>query len=72
MPPVLYGVSVPRHAVHADDANAFVAFLLSEDGKQLLRDASVNVLQVPVAIGTNIPPAIAERVRTTDTTTPVR
>jgi len=72
MPPVLYSVSVPKHATHVNDANAFVAFLLSEDGKQLLRDANVNVLPVPVAIGTNLPPTISERVRTPDTTAPVR
>ena len=72
MPPVLYGVSVPRKAAHASDGTAFVAFLLSDEGKQLLRDANVNVLQIPVAVGTNLPPSISDRVRTLDTTAPVR
>jgi ABC-type molybdate transport system substrate-binding protein len=72
MPPVLYGVSVPKKAAHANEGAAFVAFLLSDAGKQQLRAANVNVLQVPVAVGTNLPSIISDRVRTLDTTAPVR
>lgn len=62
--PVLYGVSVPRQAAQAEFAVRFVASLLSADGMEILREAHVNVLRVPVAIGTNVPPEITEVVRT--------
>ena len=63
-PPVLYGVSVPRLAAHPASATAFVAYLLSADGKRVLRDAQIQVLSTPVAIGVNVPSAITELVRT--------
>ena len=62
--PVLYGISVPRRAAHFAEGVQFAAFVLSEDGKRILRDANVNVLNVPVAIGSVIPPEISEHVRT--------
>jgi molybdate/tungstate transport system substrate-binding protein len=62
--PVLYGVSVPRQATHAASAVRFVASLLSDDGKKILRDAHVSMLRVPIALGTNIPTEITEVVRT--------
>jgi molybdate/tungstate transport system substrate-binding protein len=63
-PAVLYGMSVPRQAPHLKAATEFIAFVLSEAGQQILRDAHVSVLQMPVAVGTNVPPEIATRVRT--------
>lgn len=62
--PILYGVSVPRQAKQAAFATQFVASLLSDDGKEILREAHVNVLRVPVALGTNVPREITEVVRT--------
>jgi molybdate/tungstate transport system substrate-binding protein len=62
--PILYGVSVPRQAAHAESAVRFVAALLSEDGKEILREAHVSLLRVPVALGTNVPREITEVVRT--------
>ena len=62
--PVLYGISVPRRAAHFAEGVQFAAFVVSEDGKRILRDASVNVLNVPVAIGSAVPPEISEHVRT--------
>lgn len=62
--PILYGVSVPRQATHAAPATRFVAWMLSNDGKEILRDANVNVLRTPVALGTNVPTEITEVVRT--------
>jgi ABC-type molybdate transport system substrate-binding protein len=61
---VLYGIAVPRLAAHPAEAVDFVAFVLSEEGRRILRDASVNVLPVPVAIGTNIPQKISQLART--------
>ena len=62
--PVLYAVSVPRQASHPEDAVRFVASMLSADGKTILLEAQVNVLRVPVAMGSNLPPEITEVVRT--------
>jgi molybdate/tungstate transport system substrate-binding protein len=61
---VLYGVSVPRAAARASDGVDFVAHLLSPDGKRILRDANLDVLSVPVAIGTGVPREITDLVRT--------
>lgn len=61
---VTYGISVPRGAAHQAEGIAFTAFVLSDEGKRILRDANVNVLATPVAIGTAVPPDISQRVRT--------
>lgn len=63
-PPVLYGVSVPRQAPHPADAAEFVAYLLSDRGRRVLRDAQIQVLPTPVAIGANVPSSITSLVRT--------
>jgi molybdate/tungstate transport system substrate-binding protein len=63
-PPVLYGVSVPRQAAQSASASEFVAYLLSDQGKRVLRDAQIQVLSTPVAIGANVPSAITQLVRT--------
>lgn len=61
---VTYGIAVPRGAAHRAEGVAFTAFVLSDEGKRILRDANVNVLATPVAIGTAVPPDISQRVRT--------
>ena len=61
---VLYGISVPRQAANFAEGVEFVSFVLSEEGKRILRDGKVNVLSTPVAIGSVIPPEISQRVRT--------
>jgi molybdate/tungstate transport system substrate-binding protein len=61
---ILYGISVPRVAVRSTEATRFVAFVLSEQGKRILREANVDVLSVPVAMGSDIPPEITHLVRT--------
>ena len=65
-PPILYGLSVPRRATNADGGLALATYLLSDAGQRLLRDAQIRVLDTPVAVGANIPPAISSRVRTAD------
>jgi molybdate/tungstate transport system substrate-binding protein len=69
---VLYGISVPRQAVHPREGIQFAAFVLSEEGKRILRDAQINVLSMPVAIGTNVPPEISQLVRTVAVAAPGR
>jgi molybdate/tungstate transport system substrate-binding protein len=61
---VLYGLSVPRLAAHEREGVEFAAYVLSSDGLRILRDAHLDVLSVPVAIGTGIPREITELVRT--------
>jgi molybdate/tungstate transport system substrate-binding protein len=63
-PPILYGVSVPRQSLRIRAANEFVGFLLSDAGKRVLREWHVDVLPTPIAIGSNIPNEISDRVRT--------
>lgn len=62
--PVLYGVAVPKLAPNGRGGLSFVEFMLSSDGRRVLRDAGVEMLSLPVAMGTNVPPEISERVRT--------
>ena len=61
---VLYSVSVPRQAAHFQEGVEFVEFVLSEEGKRILRAARVSVLSTPVAIGSAVPPEISQLVRT--------
>jgi molybdate/tungstate transport system substrate-binding protein len=63
-PAVLYSVSVPRAAEHFSEGTELVSYLLSEDGKRLLRAANVDVLATPVAVGSALPPEISGIVRT--------
>lgn len=64
---VLYGLTVPRLAPHAREGTEFAAYVLSADGLRILRDANLDVLSVPVAIGTGVPREITELVRTLTT-----
>jgi molybdate/tungstate transport system substrate-binding protein len=61
---VLYGLSVPRQASHETEGIRFAEYLLSQDGLRILRQANLDVLNVPVAVGTGIPREITELVRT--------
>lgn len=61
---VLYGISVPRAAVNFSGGVAFAAFVLSDQGKRILRDAHVTMLSVPVAVGSAVPPEVSGSVRT--------
>ena len=62
-PAVLYGMSVPARATNVEGGVRFAAFVLSAEGQRSLRDAHVNVLNVPVAVGTKVPPEITALVR---------
>lgn len=63
-PAVLYSVSIPRATARHDAAVAFVAHLLGNDGRRFLREASMETLRVPVAMGANLPAGIEALVRT--------
>lgn len=56
--PILYGVSVPRNALHGPAGARFVAFLLGPDGRRILAAAKLDALDAPVFVGDSIPDVI--------------
>ena len=49
--PIVYGLSIPAHAPHPGPANAFVRFLLSADGRAILRREHLDALDAPITVG---------------------
>lgn len=49
--PIVYAFAVPREAPHPDLAARFAAFLLSDEGKAILRSAGLDALEVPQVVG---------------------
>ena len=58
--PIVYGISIPRAAPHRELAEQFVAWLLSPDGRSVLRAARLDALEAPQMIGT-VPATLRER-----------
>ena len=56
--PILYGIGVPRRAPHGDVGVRFVAFLLSPDGRAILKHANVDALETPTFVGDSVPAAL--------------
>ena len=56
--PITFAVSVPRASRNAALAERFVVFLLSPDGRRILRQAEFDALDAPVFRGRELPPAI--------------
>ena len=54
--PILYALTIPTGAPHPALAREFVAFVLSEEGREILRGAGFSVAARPVVVGR--PPAI--------------
>lgn len=52
--PILYGVAVPAAAPDTTRGHQFVQFMLSEQGRAILRAASLDALDDPVAMGTAV------------------
>ncbi|HET9013043.1 MAG TPA: hypothetical protein VFN38_14550, partial [Gemmatimonadaceae bacterium] len=61
--PILFGVTVPLGAAHAALGERFVAYLLSEEGRRILRRARFDALDQPVVVGRDPPAALAAGVR---------
>jgi molybdate/tungstate transport system substrate-binding protein len=61
---VVYTVGIPRDTASRDAATDFVAYALLDEGREILRSAHVNLLPVPVVVGSKVPLSIAGRVRT--------
>jgi molybdate/tungstate transport system substrate-binding protein len=60
--PIVYALSVPRRAPHPDIAGRFVEFLLSDDGRRVLRQARLDALDRPVLVGSGVPAGVAAAV----------
>jgi molybdate/tungstate transport system substrate-binding protein len=56
--PILFGVTVPHGAPHAAAATRFVAYLLSPEGRRVLRREHFDALDLPALVGTDIPAAL--------------
>jgi molybdate/tungstate transport system substrate-binding protein len=61
--PIVYGLSIPARAPHPALATEFVAFLLSDEGKRVLRSAKLDALEEPVLVGTGAPHPVARLTR---------
>ena len=57
--PIVYGISIPRNAPHPDLAERFMAFLLSPNGRGVLRASQLDALEHPVIVGTGAPAAVS-------------
>jgi molybdate/tungstate transport system substrate-binding protein len=57
--PILFGVTVPIGAPHAAVAERFVAYLLSPEGRRILRRQHFDALDAPALVGSSIPAALS-------------
>lgn len=59
--PILYAFSVPHAAPHPELAQRFAAFLLSDDGRRVLRRTHLDVLVRSPPVGSGAPTAVHDR-----------
>jgi len=57
--PIVYAFSIPRAAPHPDAALAFANYLVSADGRRVLRRAGLDALDTPMVVGDSAPPLMA-------------
>lgn len=58
--PILYAMGIPGGAPHPAAAKRLAAFLLSSEGRRMMRDAHVDALDRVVFVGTGVPPALRD------------
>lgn len=58
--PILYALSVPRKAPHPDAAVRLAVFMLSADGRRMMRQAHVDALDHALFVGDSVPAAIRD------------
>lgn len=56
--PIVYALSIPTSAPHPRVAEQFVAFLLSPEGRTLMRGTKLDALDTPLIIGSGAPAAV--------------
>ena len=59
--PIVYALSIPRRAPHPRLAERFVAFLMSEDGRRVLRSNHLDALDAAVVSGEGAPAGLSAR-----------
>ena len=59
--PIVYALSIPRRAAHPRLAERFVMFLMSEDGRRILRANHLDALDSAVLSGEGAPAGLSER-----------
>jgi molybdate/tungstate transport system substrate-binding protein len=59
--PILFALSIPQQAENRALAEKFVAYLLSADGRRVLRTQHLDALDRPIAVGTGIPAVVPRR-----------
>ena len=52
--PIVYALSIPRRAPHPDAARAFVRFVLSRAGQEILAKAGFHLLDKPNLVGSSV------------------
>jgi ABC-type molybdate transport system substrate-binding protein len=52
---ILFALSIPEQAENRTLAEKFVAYLLSADGRRVLRAQHLDALDQPLAVGAGIP-----------------
>jgi ABC-type molybdate transport system substrate-binding protein len=63
--PILYGFAVPKNPPHPALAERFAAFLLSVDGRRIMRREHLDALDAPRLIGADVPQSLRTMVRDT-------
>jgi molybdate/tungstate transport system substrate-binding protein len=56
--PIVFGVTVPTAAPHGDVGQRFVAYLVSPEGRRILRREHFDALDAPALVGSSIPAAL--------------
>jgi molybdate/tungstate transport system substrate-binding protein len=59
--PILFAVGIPGEAPHGELAARFVAYLLSPEGRRILRRTHFDALEAPVVRGRDVPMAVREQ-----------
>src|SRR5688572_25689605 len=59
--PIVYALSIPRRAPHPRLAERFVSFLMSEDGRRVLRASYLDALDSAVVVGEDAPASVSVR-----------
>jgi molybdate/tungstate transport system substrate-binding protein len=64
--PIVYALTIPKGAPHPATAEAFVAFVLSAEGRRILAEAGLTPLATPRLGGPGQPPLSLRRLLSTE------
>ena len=57
--PIVYALSIPTAAPHREIAERFVRYLLSADGRRVMRSQGLDALDAPSFVGTGVPRGVS-------------